>query len=489
LADRRLLAVDLGAESGRAVVGRFDGTRLTLKEVHRFPNVPVTAAGTLYWDVLRLFSDLVDGVRAAGAVDSVGVDTWGVDFGLLDRAGRLLGNPVHYRDNRTTGMVAEALRRVPAVEIYARTGIQLLEINSLYQLLAMRLVDDPQLEAADRLLMMPALFTTWLCGSRASELTDVSTTGCYDPRARGWALELLDVLDIPARIFGEIVAPGTELGPLLPRLGLGTARVVATASHDTASAVAAVPFEPDRAGAYISSGTWSLVGLELSAPVIEPAALAANLTNEAGAAGTVRLLRNVMGLWLVQECRRAWSLAAREWCYDDLIALAASAPAFGPLIDPDDGRFLRPGDMPGAIAEACRESGQEAITDTGRVVRCALESLALRYRWTLDRLEAVTGRRVDTVHVVGGGARNRLLCQMTADATGRPVVAGPVEATAAGNLLVQALALGLVGSLAEARELVRRSFPLERYEPRWPERWEEAWARFQAVLGTQRRSG
>jgi rhamnulokinase len=488
LADRRLLAVDLGAESGRAVVGRFDGTRLTLEEVHRFPNVPVTAAGTLYWDVLRLFSDLVDGVRAAGAVDSVGVDTWGVDFGLLDRAGRLLGNPVHYRDSRTAGMVAEALRRVPAVEIYARTGIQLLEINSLYQLLAMRLADDPQLEAADRLLMMPALFTTWLCGSRASELTDVSTTGCYDPRARGWALELLDVLDIPARIFGEIVAPGTELGPLLPRLGLGTARVVATASHDTASAVAAVPFEPDRAGAYISSGTWSLVGLELSAPVIEPAALAANLTNEAGAAGTVRLLRNVMGLWLVQECRRAWSLAGREWCYDDLIALASSAPAFGPLIDPDDGRFLRPGDMPGAIAEACRESGQEAITDTGRVVRCALESLALRYRWTLDRLEAVTGRRVDTVHVVGGGARNRLLCQMTADATGRPVVAGPVEATAAGNLLVQALALGLVGSLAEAREKVRRSFPLERYEPRWPERWEEAWARFQAVLGTQRRS-
>jgi rhamnulokinase len=489
LADRRLLAVDLGAESGRVVVGRFDGMRLTLDEVHRFPNVPVTATGTLYWDALRLFSDLVDGVRAAGAVDSIGVDTWGVDFGLLDRAGRLLGNPIHYRDRRTAGMVAEALRRVPAGEIYAQTGIQLLEINSLYQLLAMRLVDDPQLEAADRLLMMPALFTTWLCGSGASELTAVSTTGCYDPQARDWARGLLDALDIPTRIFGEIVAPGTVLGPLLPELELGTARVVATASHDTASAVAAVPFEPGRAGAYISSGTWSLVGLELSAPVIEPAALDADLTNEAGAEGTFRLLRNVMGLWLLQECRRAWSRAGRAWLYDDLVAAAESAPAFGPLIDPDDERFLRPGDMPGAIADACRESGQEIITDTGRVVRCALESLALRYRWTLDCLEAVTGRAVDAVHVVGGGARNRLLCQMTADATGRPVVAGPVEATAAGNLLVQALALDLVGSLAEARELVRGSFPLERYEPRCHERWEEAWARFQGMLDTQRRSG
>jgi rhamnulokinase len=489
LADRRLLAVDLGAETGRVVVGRFDGVRLTLDEVRRFPNVPVTAAGTLYWDALRLFSDLVDGVRAAGAVDSIGVDTWGVDFGLIDRAGRLLGNPVHYRDRRTAGMVAAALRRVSANEIYARTGIQLLEINSLYQLLAMRLGDDPRLEAADRLLMMPALFTSWLCGCGASELTDVSTTGCYDPRANDWARDLLDALDVPTRIFGEIVAPGTVLGPLLPEVDLGTASVIATASHDTASAVVAVPFEPDRAGAYISSGTWSLVGLELSAPVIEPAALAANLTNEAGAEGTFRLLRNVMGLWLLQECRRAWSRTGREWLYDDLVAAAESAPAFGPLIDPDDERFLRPGDMPGAIADACRESGQEIITDTGRVVRCVLESLALRYRWTLDRLQAVTGRVIDAVHVVGGGARNRLLCQMTADATGLPVVAGPVEATAAGNLLVQALALGLVGSLGEARELVRRSFPPEGYEPRCHERWEEAWARFQGLLDTQRRPG
>jgi rhamnulokinase len=410
-----------------------------------------------------------------------------VDFALLDRAGRLLGNPVHYRDGRTAGMVPEALRRVPAEEIYSQTGIQLLEINSLYQLLAMRLGNDPQLDAADRLLMFPALITSWLCGRQAGELTDVSTSGCYDPIAAGWAFPLLDRLDIPGRLFGEVVAPGTELGPLLPELELGAARVMATASHDTASAVAAVPFEPGRAGAYISSGTWSLVGLERPAPVIGPAALAANLTNEAGAAGSIRLLRNVMGLWLLQECRRAWSRAGRQWSYGDLLAMAEAAPPFGPLVDPDDERFMRPGDLPAAIAEACRESGQAVVTEPGAVVRCALESLALRYRWTLDRLEAVTGGRVEAVHVVGGGARNRLLCQMTADATGRQVVAGPVEATATGNLLVQALPLRLVGSLAEARELVRRSFRLERYEPQRAARWDEAWVRFQGLLGNERR--
>jgi rhamnulokinase len=487
LTDRRLLAVDLGAESGRVVVGRFDGGRLALEEVRRFPNVPVTVAGTLYWDALRLFAELVDGVRAAGPVDAIAVDTWGIDFGLLDRAGRLLGSPVHYRDRRTAGMLAEAVNRVPAEEIYARTGVQLIEINTIYQLLAMRLADDPQLQAAHRLLMMPALLTSWLCGEAACELTDVSTTGCYDPRAGAWAGDLLDRLGIPTRIFGEVVPPGTVLGPPLPELGLGAARVVATASHDTASAVAAVPFETGRTGAYISSGTWSLVGLERPAPVIEPAALAANLTNELGVAGTVRLLRNVMGLWLLQECRRAWSRGGREWSYDELLAMAGAAPPLGPLVDPDHERFLRPGDLPAAIAAVCRESGQEAIADPGRVARCVLESLALRYRWTLDRLEAVTGVRIDVVHVVGGGARSRLLCQMTADATGRPVLAGPVEATAAGNVLVQALAFGLVGSLAEARELVRRSFPLERYEPGGGDAWQEARARFQRVIDSQRR--
>jgi rhamnulokinase len=484
LSERRLLAVDLGAESGRVVLGRFGGDRLALDEVRRFSNVPVAVAGTLYWDVLGLFANLLEGIRAAGPVDSIGVDSWGVDFALLDRTGQLLGNPVHYRDRRTRGMVAEALRRVPAEEIYARTGIQLLEINSLYQLLAMSRRGDPQLEAADRLLMIPALFSAWLCGSRGSEQTCVSTTGCCAVGG-GWALDLLRRLEIPDRIFGEVVPPGTELGPLLPELELGTARVVATASHDTASAVAAVPFERGRTGAYISSGTWSLVGVETSGPVVGQDALAANLTNEAGVAGTVRLLRNVMGLWLLQECRTAWSHAGHEWSYDDLLAMAEAAPRFGPLIDPDDERFLRPGDLPRAMTEVWRASGQRAITEPGGVVRCILESLALKYRWTLDRLEAVTATHVDVVHMVGGGARNRLLCQMTADATGRQVVAGPVEATAAGNLLVQALALGMVESLSEARELVRRSFQLERYEPQCGGRWQEARARFESLQRRQ----
>ncbi len=487
MSDRRLLAVDLGAESGRVVVGRFNGDRLVLEEVRRLPNVPVWVEGTLYWDALRLFAGLLDGLRAAGPVESIGVDGWGVDFGLLDRAGRLIGNPVHYRDGRTAGMVAEAVRQVPAEEIYSRTGTQLLEINTLYQLLAMTLRRDPQLEAADRLLMMPALFTAWLCGSRASELTAVSTTGCWDPFAGGWALDLLDRFGIPTRLFGEVVAPGTDLGSIRPDLGLGSARVLATASHDTASAVAAVPFEAGRTGAYISSGTWSLVGLERTVPLTGPAALAANLTNEAGVAGRVRLLRNVMGLWLLQECRQAWSREGHSWTYEDLLAMAEGAPPFGPLVDPDDERFLRPANVPGAITEVWREHVPRTTGAPGEIVRCLLESLALRYAWTLERLQAVAGDTIDVVHVVGGGARNRLLCQMTADATGREVLAGPVEATAAGNLAVQAISLGLVGSVAEARELVRRSFRLDRYEPRCGERWEEARARFEDVLSKQRR--
>ncbi len=450
----RPLAVDIGAESGRVVAGRFDGERLAVEEVHRFPNGPVLAAGTLHWDALGLFAQLLDGLRAAGPATSVGVDTWGVDFALLDRAGRLLGNPVHYRDRRTAGMLDEADRRVPAGERYARTGVQLIEINTLYQLLAMRVRDDPQLEAASRLVMMPALFSAWLSGVAVNELTGASTSGCYDP-AGGWALDLLERLGIPGRLFGDVVPPGTELGGLLPELGLGAGRVVATASHDTAAAVAAVPFEPGRSGAFVSSGTWSVVGVELPRPLLEPAALAAGLGNG-----------------------RAWSRSGRDRPYPDLLALAAAAPPFGPLVDPDDGRFLRPGDMPEAIATACRDTGQSLVPEPAEVVRCVLESIALRYRWTLERLESVTGTAVSVVHVVGGGARNELLCQMAADATGRPVVAGPVEATATGNLLVQLLGLGMVGSLAEARELVRRSARPVTYEPRRDERWDEAWSRF-----------
>ena len=474
----RLLATDVGAESGRTVVGSFDGERLGLQEVHRFPNRPVDVAGTLHWDVLRLYSDMLDGIRAAGRVASVGVDTWGVDFGLLDRSGRLLGNPVHYRDRRTEGMLEEAFSRVPREEIYARTGIQFLPINTLYQLLALVVAGEPQLASADRLLTMPALLAYWLTGTAADEFTDATTTQCFDPGANAWAWDLVERLAIPSRIFGEVVEPGTDLGQVRSGLGLGSIRVVAPGSHDTASAVAAVPFESGRPAAYVSSGTWSLVGLEVERPIINEAALAANLTNEGGVAGTFRLLKNVMGLWLLQECRRAWADSGTDLSYEDLIRRAEAVRPFAACIDPDDDRLLRPGDMPARIAALSAENGQTLPAEPGVIARCVLESLALKYRWTIEQLEHVSGLEVGVIHIVGGGALNRLLCQMVADACGRPVVAGPVEATAAGNLLVQAMALGLLRSLGEGRELVRRSLAIGRYEPGATEGWDDAWQRF-----------
>ena len=470
----RLLAADLGAESGRTVLGLFDGERLMAEEVRRFPNRPVEVGGTLHWDVLRLYADLVEGARTAGPVDSIGIDTWGVDFGLLDRAGRLLGNPVHYRDLRTEGMIDRALRLVPREEIYARTGIQFIPINTLYQLLALVAAHDPQLESADRLLTMPGLLAYWLTGVKADEFTDATTTQCYDPRMGGWALDLLERLGIPGRIFGEVVPPGTELGKSRPGLGLKSASVIAPGTHDTASAVAAVPFESSRQAAYISSGTWSLVGVEVPKPVINEVALEANLTNEGGVAGTFRLLKNVMGLWLLQECRRAWAGDGSPMPYEDLLRLADGAAPFVAVIDPDDVRLLRPGDMPSRIVNLAAESGQVLPPDPGAIARCILESLALKYRRTIDQLEQVTDVHIQSIHIVGGGANNQLLCQMTANACQRPVVAGPAEATALGNLLVQAIALGLVSSLDEARQVVRRSVELQTYDPMSADVWEAA---------------
>ena len=469
----RLLAVDLGAESGRTIVGAFDGERLTVDEINRFANRPVEVGGALQWDVLRLYADVLDGIRAAGRVDSMGIDTWGVDFGLLDRAGRLLGNPVHYRDRRTEGMLDEAIRRVGRDEIYERTGIQFIPINTLYQLLALVTTRDPQLEVADRLLTMPALLAYWLTGTQADEFTDATTTQCYDPRAGAWAVGMLQKLDIPSRIFGDVVRPGTDLGVPRANLGLDAARVIATATHDTASAVAAVPFESNDA-AFISSGTWSLVGLEVREPVINQKALEANLTNEGGVGGTFRLLKNVMGLWLLQECRRAWSVKGADMPYDDLLRMAEAAPPFAAVIDPDDERLLRPGEMPARIAQIAAESGVELRPEPGVIARCIFESLALKYRQTIEQLERVSGLNVGTVHVVGGGSNNRLLCQMTADACGRAVVAGPVEATAIGNLLVQAMALGLISNLKQARDVARRSVALQRYEPKATHEWDKA---------------
>jgi rhamnulokinase len=487
-----MAAVDLGAQSGRVALGRFDGERLTVAEVHRFANEPVRAGGLLHWDLLRLYRDALDGLRAAARearVDSLAVDSWAVDFGLLDRSGRLVRNPVHYRDARRVAAVDGVYAQVPPRELYERTGIQLIPINTVFELAAMAQEHDPALEAAETLLLIPDLVHNWLCGSRTTEFTNATTTQCFDPIASGWAEDILERLDVPPQIFPEVVQPATTLGPIAPEVadetGLGGTAVVAAATHDTGSAVAAVPLR-GPGGAFLSVGTWSLVGVEADRPLIGDESYAANLTNEGGVAGTFRLLRNHTGLWLLHECRRAWALAGEEHSFEDLVALAQSAPAHRSLVDPDDPLFAQPGDMPARVAEFCARSGQKEPADPGAVVRCILESLALKHAQTVEILAAVTGRDLTELHVVGGGARNRLLCEWTAEAAGLPVVVGPEEATLVGNLLVQAMALGEISSLSEVREVVRASFEPTLYEPRGGAQWQEARERFARLVSSER---
>lgn len=484
-----LVAVDLGAQSGRVALGRFDGERLSATEVHRFPNVPVRTRDTLNWDVLRLYRDVLDGLRAAAReaarVDSVAVDSWAVDFGLIDRNGRLLQNPVHYRDGRRARATDGVLARVPARELYERTGIQLLSINTVFELAAMAAERDPALEAAETLLLVPDLMHYWLCGARSSEFTNATTTQCFDPRSGGWATDLLERLDVPPRLLPEVVEPGTLLARLgdevAEETGLWGAQVVAVATHDTGSAVAAVPFRQPGA-AFVSAGTWSLVGLEVHEPVITDASFAANLTNEGGVAGTFRLLRNVTGLWLVHECQRAWALAGRHYSFDELVVLAQAAPALRSFVEPNDAVFADPGDMPTRVREFCARTGQAGPLEPGAVVRCLLESLALKHAQAIELLASVTGASPRDIHIVGGGARNELLCRWTAEAAGLPVLAGPEEATLLGNLLVQAMSLGEIGSLAEAREIVRTSIVPTTYEPGETAEWHEARARFEELV-------
>jgi rhamnulokinase len=484
------VAVDLGAESGRAVLGRFAGERMTLEEVHRFPNKPVQLPDGLHWDVLRIIGEVKDGLaraaRSAERIESLGVDTWGVDFALLDRDGSLISNPYHYRDPRTEGIDERAFDRMPKEEIYEVTGIQFLPINTLYQLLAME--GSPLLGAAQTLLLIPDLIGYWLTGEKACEFTIASTTQLCDARSGGWAHDLMEKMGFPTHIFGEIIPPGTELGPLLPEVAeeIGVKEgfpVTAVASHDTASAVVAVPAESENF-AYISSGTWSLVGVELPEPAIAPEGMHANFTNEGGFGGTTRFLKNVMGLWILQECRRSWAREGRDYSYEELTRLAEEAPAAGSLLDPDHPTFLPPGDMPGRIRRFCRETGQNPPEEPGEVVRCVLESLALKYRWVLERAEYITGRRAEVIHVVGGGVRNTLLCQLTADATRRTVRAGPVEATAMGNVMVQAYARGYLGSLEEIRAAVRgSSVEVHDYQPTGSaDEWGEAYERLRRVM-------
>jgi rhamnulokinase len=483
---QRYLAFDLGAESGRAMLGTLSADRLSIEELHRFPNTPVRVSESLYWDVLRLWHEIQRGLAIAGrerklSLSGIGVDTWGVDFALLGADGELAGNPHHYRDPRTHGIPEIVFAIVPRREVFAQTGIQFMPINSLYQFYALKLAGSPALACARTLLFTPDLLNYWLTGVARSELTIASTSQFCNPRTRTWAIDLLERLGLPTHILPEIIEPGTRLGSLLASVaepaGLGAVPVYATGCHDTASAVAAVPAE-GRDWCYISSGTWSLMGAELDAPIINERALDENLTNEIGAGGKIRFLKNIAGLWLLQECRRAWALDGTEYSYDELVRLAAEAKPFSAILNPD--AFLEPGGMPSKIAEHCRASGQAPPETPAEFTRAILESLAFRYRQVLESLESLAGRRFDVIHIVGGGSRNALLNQFVADSTGRTVVAGPGEATAIGNVLIQAMGAGELAGLAEARALVRRSFPLETYEPKAGAAWEEAYGRFRA---------
>jgi rhamnulokinase len=476
---RAFAAVDLGASSGRVMLGRAGDGELGLTEVHRFPNRPVRVGGTLHWNILGLYREILDGLRAAGPdLTSIGIDSWAVDYGLLDPQGTLLGNPVHYRDARTDGVMEEVRTEVGSRRLYDVSGLQFLPFNTIYQLVAAARTE--QLEQAETLLLIPDLITYWLTGEVGAEQTNASTTGLLDVRSQDWAHRLTALLGIPQRLFPPLRRPGDPAGTLRPDVaaetGLpGTLPVTAAASHDTASAVVAVPASGDRF-AYISCGTWSLVGVELPTPVLSAESRTANFTNETGIDGTIRYLRNVMGLWLLQESVREWGSPALP----PLLAAAAEVPPFRCVVDPDSPEFLPPGDIPGRIAAYCERTGQPAPASPAETVRCILDSLALGHRAAVRRAMELSGQEVDVIHLVGGGSRNDLLCRLTADACGLPVIAGPVEATALGNVLVQARALGIVKDLAEIRALVAGTQPLRRFEPRGEE---AAWASSAARVG------
>jgi rhamnulokinase len=491
------LAVDLGASSGRVLAGLFDGKRLQLEEVHRFENGGILANDRLYWDLLRQWRDIQQGLRAAATkfgrnIASVGVDTWGVDFGLLGRNDELLGNPYHYRDVRTNGIFERAFNLCSRDQIFEETGLQFMELNTLFQLVAMKLQNSPLLDAAESFLMIPDLFHWLLTGIKANEFTDASTTQFYNPRTKGWSTRLFDCFGLPTRILGEIVPPSTRLGGLRQSVaeatGLTSAQVILPGTHDTASAVMSVPAESPPSDqprwCYISSGTWSLMGVETSNPIITDRCRELNFTNEGGVGGTTRVLKNIAGLWVVQECRRIWSLEGQELDWDAMFQRAAAAPTLRSLINPDHASFLAPKHMPNAIRQFCQDSGQAIPETDGSIVRCALESLALRYRMVLGWLEQLTGSRIENVHIVGGGAQNRLLCQMAADSCNRRVLSGPVEATAIGNVMMQAVSSGDVASIAQARQVIRGSFEMAEYLPRDVGLWDEAFRRFVRLVSS-----
>ncbi|HON92328.1 MAG TPA: rhamnulokinase family protein [Sedimentisphaerales bacterium] len=482
------IAVDLGAESGRVMLGRVTDGKLSLEPIHRFANGPIQEQDSLRWDFDRLMTEIKTGIRlAAGKADSpvrgIGIDTWGVDFGLLDADGRLLEKPYHYRDSRTNGMMEKAFSRIPKRQIYENTGIQFMQLNSLYQLLAMRLANPNLLAKADKLLFMADLFSYFLCGRTFGEYTLASTSQMMDMKTGRWSKTIFKELSLPLEIMPHVTRPGTIVGELTPEVAqeINGDRIslIAVGSHDTASAVLGVPGQGDR-WAYLSSGTWSLMGVEIPQAIVNDKTFAYEFTNEGGVEDTIRLLKNIMGLWLVQECKRQWQREGQDLSYGELTAMAGRAKPFFGYIDCDNSDFLAPGDMPTRINKCLSQTGQKPTQDKGQMVRLILESLALKYRTVLNAIEDVTGISIETLHIVGGGIQNELLCQFTADATGRRVVTGPIEATASGNILMQAKATGQLKSIEEARQVVRNSFEMKEYLPRNVGLWEQQYRQFAA---------
>ncbi|MCY3781463.1 MAG: FGGY-family carbohydrate kinase [Chloroflexi bacterium] len=472
---RHVIAVDLGATSGRVMDVAFDGARLQLDEVHRFPNIPVQTPNLLHWDVLRIWHEITIGIGAAPDAASIGLDCWGVDYALLDRAGELLANPAHYRDPRTNGAMEWVFERMPRREIFERTGIQFMPLNALYQLAASIRDGSPLLDHAATMLTIADLFNYWLTGSKTCEFTEATTMQLYNPRLDDWDREIMAAVGIPTDLLTPIVSPGTRIGEYQ---GID---VIVPACHDTGSAVVAVPASSDNI-AYLSSGTWSLLGLELDEAIISDAAYEANVTNEGGYGGSFRLLKNIMGLWLADQCRATWQARGVDYSFAQLTAMVEGAAPFKAFIEPDDPSFLPPGDMPARVIDYCRRTGQPALESDAEVMATVYVSLAYKYRYVLEQLISVTGRQVDVLHIIGGGSRNALLNQMTANATGRPVIAGPAEATATGNAIVQLIAIGELGGVAEARALLSQSDENRRYEPREIAAWNEHYARFCSLL-------
>ena len=485
---KRVLAFDFGASSGRAIIGCFDGDKITLEEVHRFSNDPVSVGGTVYWDVLRLFYEIKQGIikaKIAGGFDSIGIDTWGVDFGLIDSEGKLMENPVHYRDARTVGLVDEAFKTMPKEKLYGITGIQFMELNTLFQLISLKKYRPWMLERADKMLFMPDLFGYMLTGKMCAEYSIASTSQLIDLDKKTWSKEILDAFGIKESVFAPLVQPGTVLGELSKEVceecGVDPVPVISVCGHDTQSAITSVPCE-DGDFAFLSSGTWSLFGTEIDKPIVNETSMNINITNEGGFDGSTGFLKNIIGLWLIQESRRQWKREGKEYSYADLEKLALAAEPFKCFIDPDAPEFVPHGNIPERVREFCRKTGQYVPETVGEIMRCIYESLSMKYRLTFEKLRECTERDYPVIHVIGGGTKDGLLCQMTANSCDRTVKAGPIEATVMGNVAVQLMSDGSVKNIGQARKIVANSSELKTFEPKDTDKWAGAYEDFLKII-------